>query len=126
MEKQRRERERAVKRFQLMTKSVDPGVGAAYLSLSELDESSLVEFSSLEIDAAIEETQRVEREKLTRSEVEKSGKRAMPSLGNREQRALDAFYEDEQWEAGKGNAVPRRVEGGWRKIGDGSKLGIKV
>jgi len=104
-----------------MTKSVDPGVGAAYLSLSELDESSLDDLSSLEIDAVIEASQcsAEEKEKI-------GGKRALPGSGNREQRALDAFYEDEQWEASKGNALPKRVEGGWRKVGDGSRLGVKV
>ena len=102
-----------------MTKSVDPGVGAAYLSLSELDESSLDDLSSLEIDQAIEVGQK-------RAEEKEMGKRAVPGMGNREQRALDAFYEDEQWEAGRGNGMPKRVEGGWRKVGDGSKMGLKV
>lgn len=111
-ERLKRERERAVKRFQLMTKSVDPRIGDAYISLSELDESNLDHLSSLEIDNLSEGG-------------ENKGKRQIPSAGNREQRALDAFYDDENWES-KVGGPERTKRGGWKTVGPSVNMGVKV
>jgi len=120
-EQAKRERERAIKRFQLLTKSQDPRVGAAYLSLSEYDEGSLDLLSGLEMEV----DQDAEHEGGKEGGAGKRGKREWPDKGNREQRALDQYYEDERWEREAGG--PReRVEGGWRRVGDGRKMGIKV
>lgn len=95
-----------------MTKSVDPRIGDAYISLSELDEASLDHLSSLEIDNELDDG-------------ENKGKRQLPSAGNREQRALDAFYDDENWASAAGG--PERVKkGGWKTVGNASKMGVKV
>ena len=115
--KAKRDRERAVKRFQIMTKSVDPGVGRAYLSLSELeelDDGALDDLAALEID--------------TEANDGKVGggksKRLLPEASNREQRALDAYYDDESW--GSSLRAPKSKstkKGGWKSVGDAGKMG---
>ena len=55
----------------------------------------------------------------------KKAKREWPDEGNREQRALDQYYDDERWERDAGGPS-ERVEGGWKRVGDGRKMGIKV
>ena len=92
-EEEKRERERAVKRFQLLTKTVDPGVGKAYIGLSEMDEDSPFELGSGE---AMDDPP---AEVGARPDVRgKTGKKILREPGNREDRALEAFYEDEAWE----------------------------
>lgn len=93
-----------MKRFQLLTKTVDPGVGAAYLGLSELEEG---------VDGSGEGM---------------GGKKVVRKEGNRQERAVEAFFEDEGWEREVGG--PERVGssgglGKWRSVGSGA-LGVKI
>ncbi len=132
----RREREKAVKRFQILTKSVDPRVGDIYLSLSEMEESSLDYLSSVEVDQAIErEIQSGRNLSDNKDSVAAGGggkgKIALPDSSNRTERALEAFYEDEEWEKEVGGPRVSKVGGGggrngWKRIGDPTKMGIKV
>ncbi len=99
-----------MKRFQLLTKTVDPGVGAAYLSLSELEENKDL------LDGG--------------GEAIEGGKKVVRVEGNRTERALEAFFEDEGWEREVGGPV-RGVGSGsgggvgkWKSVGSGA--GIKT
>ncbi|ORX38037.1 hypothetical protein BD324DRAFT_624277 [Kockovaella imperatae] len=109
-EDDKRERERAVKRFQLLTKTIDPGVGQAYMGLSELEEE----------DGLLDESFEGE------NDAGGSGKKALREPANREDRALEAFYGDEQWEHEAGKPTRGQGVGRWKTIGNGSNLGIKV
>ena len=113
----RREKERQVKRFQLMTKTVDPGVGAAYIGLSELSEGRDV------LDEGSGEA-------LEKGGGGGKGKKVWKEEGNRTERALEAFFEDEGWEREVGG--PERTErrgglGKWKSVGGVSDgVGIKT
>ena len=105
----RREKERQVKRFQLMTKTVDPGVGAAYLGLSELEENRDVlddgSGEGLEVKGGTARGKKVWREE-----------------GNRTERALEAFFEDDGWEREVGGPARAGSSGGlgkWKFAGSG-------
>lgn len=129
-ERVRRERERAVKRFQLLTKSIDPRVGDAYISLSELDEvdSNVIDdLAALEIDqwAEMQQGKGSQPDGAGEKKRQSKGKKAVPAPSNREERALEAFYEDEDWERETGGPSRSR-NGGWKVVGDPAKLGIKV
>ena len=108
-----REKERQVKRFQLLTKTIDPGVGAAYLGLSEMEESRdvLDDGSGEGLEGGTARGKKVWREE-----------------GNRTERALEAFFEDEGWEREAGAPERAGTSSGlrkWKSVGSGVG-GIKV
>ncbi len=102
-----------------MTKTVDPGVGAAYLGLSELAEGRdvLEEGSGEAIDP-----------QGGGRGGSAGGKKVSREEGNRTERALEAFFEDEGWESevgGPQRAGPSGGLGKWRSVGSGGP-GIKT
>lgn len=97
-EDKKRQEERAVKRFQLVTKTVDPGVGKAYLSLQGTEDRHPLELGS--------------GEKL---EKDGGGKK----LGNlsKEDRAMEQWFEDDEWGGESSNRLPKKKEGKWTSVG---------
>lgn len=101
-EEKKRAAERQLKRFQLITKTTDPGVGKVYLSLTQLEGPDAVE-----IDASGEGM---------------DGKKKVPAAGTRtvEERAMERFWDDLDWER---EAVgPSRVKEGRWKVVTGSGM----
>ncbi|WVQ75265.1 hypothetical protein IAR50_004878 [Cryptococcus sp. DSM 104548] len=100
-ESEDRRKERQIQRFRAITKSADPDIAHAYLSIEELAEGrDLLDHGSGEA-----------------LEGSGSGKKApMPSEGNREARALDRFWEDEEWESSSGRGERKKV-GKWKVVG---------
>ena len=96
-EDKRRAEERAVKRFQLVTKTVDPGVGKAYLSIQG-DAPHPLETGSGEI---------LDKE----GEVKKRGNLS------KEDRAMEQWFEDDEWEGENSNRLPKKKEGKWTSVG---------
>ena len=88
----KRQREREVKRFQLVTKTVDPGVGRAYLSLED------------EVDAL---------DGQYSGETKEGGKKPYPL--EPEERAVGRYWEDEDWER-KAAEPTRSSKGKWRVV----------
>ncbi|WWC93128.1 uncharacterized protein L201_008095 [Kwoniella dendrophila CBS 6074] len=78
---EQKRKQKQIKRFQLLTKSNDLGIVNTYLSLSELDENKDIQGTG---------------ESLSSNQSKK--KALIPDKHNREQRALDQFFDDEQWE----------------------------
>ena len=120
----KRERERAVKRFQLLTKTVDPGVGKVYIGLSELEEEEglLGTGEADELPSISDMTDSKGGEASKRG----SGKKVLREPDSREGRALESFYEDERWENEVGSPERGSSVGRWKSVGNGSNLGIKV
>ena len=128
-EREAREAERRVKRFQLLTKTEDPVVGRVYLALAQ-EGSGIGSSSDREIgmlgrrDDVVDKEGEYERSAFYNPpeikiavETEKKSERARGRGGN-EQDALDAFYSDEEWEARVGgpSRAPRiaeSVQGQW-------------
>lgn len=98
-----------MKRFQLLTKTPDPGIGRAYLGLSELDESLDI------LDEGSGEA--LPDDEGKGGKVVRGGKKAVREEGNREERALERFFGDEEWE-GEVGAPERRREGKWKMVGN--------
>jgi hypothetical protein len=96
-EDKRRAEERAVKRFQLVTKTVDPGVGKAYLSIQG-DAPHPLENGSGEV-------------------LDKEG--GVKKRGNlsKEDRAMEQWFEDDEWEGENSNRLPKKKEGKWTSVG---------
>jgi hypothetical protein len=96
-EDKRRAEERAVKRFQLVTKTVDPGVGKAYLSIQG-DAPHPLESGSGEV-------------------LDKEG--GVKKQGNlsKEDRAMEQWFEDDEWEGENSNRLPKKKEGKWTSVG---------
>lgn len=141
-----RERERAIKRFQLLTKTVDPGVGAAYLALDELEQNlppsqaHPLEYGSGEAmpDSSVPEGGDSSKKKPL-PEVRGGG--GENSNSSREHRALERYYLDEEWE--RDHALPSSssllsklkskpgasdsttASRGWRAAGFGLGIGVK-
>ncbi|WVR08337.1 hypothetical protein IAU60_005390 [Kwoniella sp. DSM 27419] len=126
-EDEERERQKQIKRFQLLTKSVDPAIGKTYLSLEAMKEDPdhpLHPDNLRELPAGGGEGQ--------------TGKKVhMAERENREERALEAFWDDEDWERAQGSRGPQKQRvGRWKVVGAaasspggagvvGSRLGIK-
>ncbi|OXG87370.1 hypothetical protein C345_03145 [Cryptococcus neoformans A2-102-5] len=129
-----RRRQRQEKRFQLLTKSTDPAIGRAYIGVEELEEKNLS--SSLDTNANPRHPLEYSTgESLVRphpqfnpikhlageteNEMEKSKKMVVPEEGNREERALGRFWDDELWEAENGTSLDkeRRKIGKWNVVG---------
>lgn len=90
-----------MKRFQLITKTVDPGVGRAYLALEgegDAERHPLEDGSGEAMDA-----------------LGQSGKKNRPKA--KEDRALGAFYEDEAWEREVGGPERIKLDGRWTVVG---------
>ena len=139
----KREMDRAIKRFQLMTKEVDKGVAGAYLGLSELEEEDALfegveEYDEpprpLDLAQKTKETARTDEEVQEGdsqvAEVGKTdrvrGKKVMRDPANREDRALEAFFDDEDWQADVGEPERGKGMGKWKTVGNGANMGIKV
>lgn len=90
-----------MKRFQLITKTVDPGVGRAYLALEGEGDA---ERHPLEYGSG--EGMDVQGQ---------SAKKSRPK--GKEDRALGAFYEDEAWEMEVGGPERIKVDGRWTVVG---------
>ena len=107
-EEQHRQRQRAIKRFQLLTKTQDPSVGKAYLGLSELEEENAL------LDEGRDE------------HTGQSGKKVVKDQENREDRAVEAFYGDEEWEEQVGGLERHNGGSKWKTVGNPSVVGSKV
>ncbi|WVW86577.1 hypothetical protein I302_108627 [Kwoniella bestiolae CBS 10118] len=111
-----RERSKQLKRFQLLTKNTDRGIANTYLNLSELEETS----DPLSKDSG--------------ESVDGKKKLAARSKENREERALEAFFEDDEWERKNGGLSKLTVKakrkekgGGWNVFGQsGGSSGISM
>lgn len=139
-EERKRERERALKRFQLLTKNGDKSVGEAYIALSELDEGRDDLLEALEeIERGYEVDGAVKAQSLNKEDDKEAvrsispvrnlagtGKKVIRDPSNREERAIEAFFDDEQWEKEVGGVKRHSRKNGWKSIGEGSHLGIKV
>jgi hypothetical protein len=142
-EERKRERERALKRFQLLTKNGDKSVGEAYIALSELDEGRddlLEALEEIERGYEADEAKVNSLNKEGGAKVDKeaprsispvrkpagTGKKVIRDPSNREERAIEAFFDDEQWEKEVGGVKRQSRKNGWKSIGEGSHLGIKV
>lgn len=138
-EERKRERERALKRFQLLTKNGDKSVGEAYIALSELHEGRDDLLEALEeIERGYEANEgkaqflnKEDNEEAARStsavrNPAGTGKKVIRDPSNREERAIEAFFDDEQWEKEVGGVKRQSRKNGWKSIGEGSHLGIKV
>ncbi|WWD04032.1 hypothetical protein V865_002095 [Kwoniella europaea PYCC6329] len=77
-----REKSKQLKRFQLLTKNTDLGIANTYLNLSELEESS----GDNSLFGGSGET------------MDGHKKKQFANKENREQRALESFFEDDEWE----------------------------
>lgn len=104
-EQEKREAERRVKRFQLLTKTTDPGVGRAYLALAEDgDDVHALDLGSGEV-------------------VDGHGggwkKKIRAGKAGREGRALEQYYEDEEWEGEVGRAQRLKDGARWTVVGRG-------
>lgn len=98
-----------MKRFQLLTKTTDVGVGRAYLALAEgEDDRHVLESGSGE---------------MLEKEGGGSGKKVRKQEG-KEGRALEAYFEDEEWEGEVGRA--ERVKEGNRWVVVGRGVGMKA
>lgn len=112
-EAKRRAEERAVKRFQLVTKTVDPGVGKAYLAIQGEEAPHPLELGSGEV---LDEA----------SGLGKKG--AMKGDLSQEDRAVEQWFEDDDWEQQRINGIEKKREGKWTRVGgsqwdrSGSKL----
>ncbi|ODN78301.1 hypothetical protein L202_03945 [Cryptococcus amylolentus CBS 6039] len=97
-ESENRRKERQIQRFRAVTKAAHPEIANAYLSVEQLEEGKDVDYGTGEA-------------------LEGGGKKIpMPSEGNREARALDRFWEDEDWESNSGRAERKKV-GKWKVVG---------
>lgn len=122
-ESEHRQKQRMVKRFQLVTKQVDPAVARAYLAVQQIDDASasaagLPESSSEVLfsldDEADDEGQagrlsQVESEKsrLRQKELVGEEKKIGPygvhaGRGGIDGRAIDRYFDDEDWESSHG------------------------
>lgn len=145
-EKQRaraRAAERRIKRFQLITKTPDPAIGRVYLSLAELDAEVGREDGSGGGDVLFDSADLADGGNLTMMNTRKKGRpygggdREDSGIGNeknekytikqpkeplsKEERALEAFFEDEEWESTCG---PSRMS---HNVGRGhSRTGLLV
>ncbi|WRT69386.1 uncharacterized protein IL334_006370 [Kwoniella shivajii] len=98
-DKEEREKQKQLKRFQLLTKNTDDQIANTYLSLSELDENKDISH-------------------FTGSGETLDGKKMIIDKSNREERALESFFEDDEWE--KQVKLDKRKQGKWKIIGNGS------
>jgi hypothetical protein len=96
-EDKRRAEERAVKRFQLVTKTVDPGVGKAYLSIQG-EAPHPLEYGSGEV-------------------LDKKGGAKKRGNLSKEDRAMEQWFEDDEWEGETSNRLPKKKEGKWTSVG---------
>jgi hypothetical protein len=96
-EDKRRAEERAVKRFQLVTKTVDPGVGKAYLSIQG-EAPHPLELGSGEV-------------------LEKNGGGKKQANLSKEDRAMEQWFEDDEWEGDSSNRLPKKKAGKWTSVG---------
>ncbi|KAK4689318.1 hypothetical protein P7C73_g778, partial [Tremellales sp. Uapishka_1] len=90
--------EKLLKRFQLLTKTVDPTIGKVYLGL-ESEGSSDFHGEGME------------------------GKKKVPL--NEEERALERWFEDDEWERGMEVGKGKRKEGRWNVVGGMAGGGVK-
>jgi hypothetical protein len=98
-EAKRRQEERAVKRFQLVTKTIDPGVGKAYLSL----QGGSSDAHPLEMGSG---------EAMTGD----GGSKKQGNL-SKEDRAVEQWFEDDEWEGETENRLPKKKDGKWTSVG---------
>ncbi|WWC73397.1 uncharacterized protein I206_107364 [Kwoniella pini CBS 10737] len=83
--KQEREKQRQIKKFQLLTKNLDSNIANTYLNLSELEESFFIN-NKFNHDSG----ETINGNKKKQLKIDKL---------NREQRALESFFDDENWES---------------------------
>ncbi|OCF39223.1 hypothetical protein I317_06992 [Kwoniella heveanensis CBS 569] len=136
-----REKEKSLKRFQLITKSLEPGVGEAYLSLAQLDdehdqnhEQEQGLFNDGSYGTKYENVRRrqidhedvgIEKEKDKPERIQVLGESS--SNHHRETRALEAFFDDEQWETAVGASALKSYkakQGRWNVVGVGATAGV--
>ncbi|KIR73959.1 hypothetical protein I310_02637 [Cryptococcus deuterogattii CA1014] len=131
-ETKERKRQRQEKRFQLLTKTTDPTIGRAYIGVEEIEERNLgsgldmslnprhpLEYSTGEaLDRPHHQSNTIKH--ITGEiESEVSKKMVIPDEGNREERALGRFWDDELWEAKNGTSLDkdRKKIGKWNVVG---------
>lgn len=95
---EQRTRERQVKRFQILTKTPDPGIAKAYLAVQNLDDSiSLSEPSSVLFEAFDGDYENsVQADNKPVNSQEKFKQKGKVTI---EGRAVDRYYSDEEWAA---------------------------
>ncbi|WVQ66603.1 uncharacterized protein L199_004787 [Kwoniella botswanensis] len=86
-----REKSKQLKRFQLLTKNTDLGIANTYLNLSELEES----LGDDPLESGSGET------------IDGHKKKQFANKENREQRALESFFEDDEWEKEHGGSLSK-------------------
>lgn len=101
-EAKRREEERAVKRFQLVTKTIDPGVGKAYLSIQGEEQPHPLELGS--------------GETMDEKRGNEHGKKVVGNL-TQEDRAVEQWFEDDEWEQKRVNGLAKKKDGKWTTVG---------
>ncbi|WVF68866.1 hypothetical protein IAT40_003639 [Kwoniella sp. CBS 6097] len=159
-----REKEKSLKRFQLITKSLEPGVGETYLSLAQLDgdgdgdgdgdaaetpgsgsrsrsgsgfdygayETACGNDKKFDSTSALKEQEKEkdqdpEKEKVKHSLSGRGRSKGGDKHDATETRALEAFFDDEQWENAVGASALesyRSKQGKWNSIGVGAGAGI--
>ncbi|KAK6909024.1 hypothetical protein I203_103034 [Kwoniella mangroviensis CBS 8507] len=90
-ENEEREKSKQFKRFQLLTKNTDLGIANTYLNLSELEES----LGDDPLESGSGET------------INGHKKKQFANKENREQRALESFFEDDEWEKEHGGSLSK-------------------
>ncbi|WWC95259.1 hypothetical protein V866_002118 [Kwoniella sp. B9012] len=90
-ENEEREKSKQLKRFQLLTKNTDLSIANTYLNLSELEES----LGDDPLESGSGET------------IDGHKKKQFANKENREQRALESFFEDDEWEKEHGGSLSR-------------------
>ncbi|KAK8849404.1 hypothetical protein IAR55_004736 [Kwoniella newhampshirensis] len=128
-----RERMKQVKRFQLLTKSTDPSIGTTYLNLEEMREGQdLFAEGSGEALPSVSEygdkrSEDGNGERTGGGGGGKGKKLVLAEENNRQDRALDRFWRDEEWEEQVGGPeIARRKNGKWKVVGNGSAFGLGV
>lgn len=110
-----------MKRFQLISKNTDDAVGRTYLALAKDPEGPPEGRHPLELGSG---------ESMGTGAGngggETPGKKKMYRKGNGEgdeERALEAFFDDEEWEREVGAPERVKVDGRWTVVGSGRGLG---
>jgi hypothetical protein len=110
-----------LKRFQLISKNTDDAVGRTYLALTKDPEGPPEGRHPLEMGSG-----ESIRTGAVNGDGETGGKKKMYRKGNGEggeERALEAFFDDEEWEREVGGPERVKVDGRWTVVGSGSGLG---
>lgn len=107
-EGQARAAERRVKRFQILTKTPDPGIAKAYIAVQSLDQDQDTPESTFQLQPDSSERRasslscppyrgRSEHDQTDTSKVYEKSEKPKSRSGGMEDRAADQYYSDEEW-----------------------------